>query len=77
MYPSRKGRVKVDFRQRGMKVEDPRYMQMTKIYCAACVTRDDRSLLQNIVSFIGLCWALLPKRPVILRSLLIVATPYM
>jgi len=33
-----------------------------------------RSLLQNIVSFIGLLW---PKRLIILRSLLIVATPYL
>ena len=54
MYQSRKGGVKVDFRQRGMKVEDPTYMQMTKIYCAAYATRDDTSLLQNIVSFIWL-----------------------
>ena len=41
-----------------------------------------RSLLQNIVSFIGLfckrdlSFYILQKRPVILRSVLIVATPY-
>jgi len=35
------------------------------------------SLLQDIVSFIGLFCKKLQKRPVILRSLLIVATPYM
>jgi len=41
------------------------------------VTHHHRSLLQNVVSFLGLfSRALLQKRPVILRSLLIIAIPY-